>query len=131
MSRYVTIPLNSIPTAFKRADFTPKEMADILTGLIYLWKYNYLYEEITVEFILTELDLEPLAAQILILEIGAYLTEIGNCVRMYVTQGRLVSWSVQHYIIILEIEDEIIQPLSPCTSIDGCSGNVGGLSHLV
>lgn len=106
-------------------------MADILTGLIYLWKYNYLYEEITSEFILTELDLEPLAAQILLLEIGSYLNEVGNCIRQYVTQGRLISWNVQHYIILLEIENEIIQPLGPCTTVDGYSGDAGGLSHLV
>lgn len=131
MSRFVTIPLGKIPAAFERAGFTEKETIDIVTGLVYLWKYNYLYEEITDEFILTELDLEPLAARVFLLEAGGYLNQVGEYVRHYVGQGRIMSWNVRPFLIRLELENEHIHPLSQSTSIDGCAGDDGSLPRLV
>lgn len=131
MSRYVTIPLGKIPAAFERAGFTQQETADIVTGLVYLWKYNYLYEEITDEFILTELDLEPLAARIFLLEAGGYLNEVASYVRHYVSEARVMSWNVRPFLIRLELEDEHVYPLSASTTIDGCSGDDRGVSLTV
>lgn len=118
MNRILTIPLNGIPIHFDRLGFTPEDRNNILFGLVHLWKLNDQNPELTVEFVFSEFDLEPLAAQMLLLSVGTYLTEIGGYVRSYALQGALVSWSVYSHCIMLEIDDEIFNPLGSCTPAD-------------
>ena len=109
---------------FKRLDFSQDEMVTILFALIQLWKLNDFHSDVTVEYILTELDLEPLMAQMLILEAGCYMTELGNIVRAFALAGRLIRWDVTPYVILLEIENdtEILHSYSENPAADGCPG---------
>lgn len=108
----MSLPIYDIPKHFKELDFTTKEMMDILFGLIYIWRHSELVEDITNEFIFSELDLDPLIAQVLILSIGPKLTAIGNAIRDLALTGRLVTWKVTPYLILLELEHEDLYPLS-------------------
>ena len=125
MSKIVTVPLGKLPMIFNRTGFNQDEMVSILFALIQLWKLNDFHSDMTVEYILTELDLEPLAAQMLILEAGCYMTEVGNIVRAFALEGRLIRWNVTPYVILLEIEHdtEILHSYSENSGVDGCQGN--------
>lgn len=131
MSRMMSVPLQDIPKHFKALDFTTKEMLDILFGLVYVWRHSELIEDITNEYIFSELDLDPLAAQMLILNIGPKLSAIGTCIRDYSLAGRLISWKVKPYLILLELEHEDLYPLSSRATTDRSTRNARGLSYFV
>lgn len=120
----MTVPLGKLPAIFTRTGFSQDERVSILFALIQLWKLNDFHSDITVEYILTELDLEPLAAQMLILEAGCYMTELGNIVRGFAVAGQLIRWDVTPYVILLELEDdsEMFHPHGEDSTADGCPG---------
>lgn len=124
MSRIVTIPLGKLPKSFLRMDIDQNQMIAILSGLLWVWKLNDFHTDLTIEYIFTELDLDPLVAQMLILEAGPYMTELGNIVRAYALSGRLIRWNVNAYVILLELDDDCkdAHPHSEGTAADGCPG---------
>lgn len=125
MSQIVSLPLGKIPAIFKRLGFSQDEMVCVLFGLIQVWRHNDHYTDMTVEYVFTEMDLDPLVGQILILEAGCYMTELGNIVRTYALSGRLIRWNVLGYLILLEIEtdEQILQSYGECSASDGCHGD--------
>lgn len=106
MSRLATIPLGKLPGIFNRLDFGPDEFVTVMFSLIQVWKANDYRGDLTIEYIFSELDLDPLVAQVLYLEASQAMTEIGNLVRSFVVSGRLIRWEVLPYVILLELEDE-------------------------
>jgi len=123
MSRMVSIPLGKLPEIFKRLEFGPDEFVTVLFSLIQVWKANDYRGDLTIEYIFSELDLDPLIAQMLYLEASAAMTEIGNQVRAYVVAGRLIRWDVMPYVILLEIEDEqVLFAHGAGASGNGCPG---------
>lgn len=127
MSRIVTIPLGRLPAIFKRLAFGPDESVSILTSLIRVWRANDYRVDLTIEFIFSEMDLDPLAAQMLHLEAGNYMTDIGRQIRALVVAGRLIRWDVSPYVILLEIEDDnqVYEPFDNGSPFDGRGGNTG------
>jgi hypothetical protein len=105
-------------------DIDQNQMVAILSGLLWVWKLNEFHADLTIEYIFTELDLDPLAAQMLILEAGPYMTELGNVVRAYALSGRLIRWNVTPYVILLELDDDSkdVYPHSEGAAADGCPG---------
>lgn len=129
MSRIVTIPLGKLPGIFRRLDFGPDDIVTILFSLIRVWKANDYRGDLTIEYIFSEMDLDPLAAQMLYLEAGNYMTEIGRQIRAFVVAGRLIKWDVSPYVILLEIEDanQVYEPFDNDSAYDGYRGNVGSV----
>jgi hypothetical protein len=127
MSRFVTIPLGKLPTIFKRIGFSSNETIAALIGFIHLWRANHHYDALTIEFLLPELGLDPLAEQMLLMEGGYYLTELGNYIKQYAAGGQLIRWDVLPYVILLEIEDdrEVFNTHGESASADGCPGTGG------
>lgn len=105
-------------------DIDQQQMIAILSGLLWVWKLNEFHADLTIEYIFTELDLDPLVAQMLILEAGPYMTELGNIVRAYALSGRLIRWNVNAYVILLELDDDSkdVYPHSEGAAADGCPG---------
>jgi hypothetical protein len=71
-------------------------------------------EDIISEFIRTEMDLDPLQAQIFILEALPTLLDIGTQFRRLALTGHLLRYDVFGYTILLEVDDDYsnLQPLS-------------------
>lgn len=125
--------MGAIPSIFYNHGYTEHEMLNIVFGMIEAWKMPGMPVTVTVEDVLSEMDLEPLTATMLIMQVGDLLTEVVNHVRAYADSMELISWKVLPYAILLEIVDgpEIFQSQCVDTSAHGCTGDAGGLSELV
>jgi len=116
MSRARSIPLGVLPTIFKKFGYLDGEVTTLLTILLMMCRTNeetYL-EDIISEFIRTEMDLDPLQAQIFILEALPTLLDIGTQFRRLALTGHLLRYDVFGYTILLEVDDDYsnLQPLS-------------------
>lgn len=133
LTHFKTIPLGAIPSIFYNHGFTENEMLNILFGLIEAWKMPGMPLEVTVEDVLSEMDLEPYATQVLIMQAGHLLTDVIHHVRSYSDVMQLVSWQVLPHSILLEIlnDPEVLQPLSVGTAADGCPGDARSLFESV
>jgi hypothetical protein len=116
MSRARSIPLGVLPTIFKKFGYLDGEVTTLMTILLMMCRTNeetYL-EDIISEFIRTEMDLDPLQAQIFILEALPTLLDIGTQFRRLALTGHLLRYDVFGYTILLEVDDDYsnLQPLS-------------------
>lgn len=133
MSHYKMIPMGAIPSVFYNHGYTEHEMLNIVFGMIEVWKMPGMPTSVTVEDVLSEMDLEPLTATMLIMQAGGLLTEVINHVRAYADSMELISWKVLPYAILLEIVDdpEMFQSHGGDSAADGHPANAGGLFELV
>jgi hypothetical protein len=108
MSKILSIPLGVLPMVFKKIGFTPGEMTTLIGMLLMLCRHNEHrhLEELLSEFIRTEMDLDPLHAQIFILESLPCLLDIGKSFREVCLTGSLIRYNVIGYSILLEVDND-------------------------
>lgn len=108
MSKTFGLALGCIPIAFGNCGFHTNEITNLVTLLMGVCRFN---EEpyipgVIAEFIRTEMDLDPLHAQILILDALGELVEIGMQFRRVAATGFLQRYVVHPHIILLEVDDD-------------------------
>jgi hypothetical protein len=108
MSKILGLALGCIPIAFGERGFHPNETTNLLTLLMGLCRYNeveYL-PSVIAEFIRTEMDLDPLHSQILILDALPTLVDVGTQFRRMAATGCLQRYVVHQHIILMEVDDD-------------------------
>lgn len=108
MSKTFGLALGCIPIAFGSRGFHSNETTNLITLLMGVCRYNeeqYIPGVIS-EFIRTEMDLDPLHAQILILDALPALVDVGMQFRRVAATGCLQRYVVHPHIILLEVDDD-------------------------
>jgi hypothetical protein len=108
MSKILGIPLGCIPIAFGERGFHPAEITNLITLLMGVCRYNEVeyIPSVIAEYIRTEMDLDPLHAQILILDALPMLLDVGTQFRRMAATGCLQRYVVHSHIILLEVDDD-------------------------
>lgn len=108
MSKTFGLALGCIPTAFGSRGFHTNETTNLITLIMGVCKYSeppYI-PGVIAEFIRTEMDLDPLHAQILILDALGELVEVAMQFRRVSATGFLQRYVVHPHIILLEVDDD-------------------------
>jgi len=108
MSKTYGLALGCIPIAFGSRGFHPNETCNLVTLIMGVCRYNeepYIPGMIA-EFIRTEMDLDPLHAQILILDALETLVDVGMQFRRVAATGYLQRYVVHPHTILLEVDDD-------------------------
>lgn len=106
----VTLPYLTLRAHFKLYGFTDDEITSVMTTLIMLWRVNELVEDITKEYIFTELDLDELTAQMFWNAACLDLLSLANSIRNLAVRGQLIRWVIYPYTILLELDSEANYP---------------------
>jgi len=109
-NKTVTLPYLTLRAQFKLFGFTDDEITSVMTTLVMLWRANELYEDITKEYVFTELDLDELSAQMLWNAVSLDMLAIAGSIRTLAGRGQLIRWVVYPYTILLEISHEANYP---------------------
>lgn len=105
MSKIKSIPLGSLPQIFDKCGFSEEEMCATLSMMLAYWARNDDASDITAEYIISEMDMEPFCVQTMISEGLHQLVEIARLVREQFLTGKLIRWSVFSYTILLELDE--------------------------
>lgn len=104
MTSIQSIPLGEIPDRFEQVGLTTDCMVEYLTTLIKLWVNTDTPYEITCDFIHNEMDMDEEAGMFLVYAMDALMRVAGD-VRIVSLTGRLESFKVTVYVILLTLTD--------------------------
>ena len=106
MPAVYSMQLHGLPQDFESfCGYSPDETNTILSALMQIWRSNDFIYDVTAEFIRSELELDSVTAEMLIVKVGATLETLGNEVREFAKSGRLSRWMVRDNCILLELDD--------------------------
>lgn len=100
-----SIPLGEIPDRFEQVGLTRDCMVEYLTTLIGLWVNTDDHYNMTCDFIHNEMDMDEEAGMFLVYTIDA-LMRVASDVRAVSLTGRLESFKVTAYVILLTLTDQ-------------------------
>lgn len=110
MSRIVSIPLpNELWDSFYKYGFNYYDVVPFMDILVSLWRSNEDLYGVTTTFIKEGIGLEPLEAQLMIMDGVQHWYSVAEQIRREALAGTLIRWTVMPHVILLELEDE--QPI--------------------
>lgn len=108
--KVITLPFVQARQHFHTYGFSDDEIVAIMTTLIMIWRSSELIEDITKEYIFTELDLDELTAQAFWSMAGNEILAMANTVRNLAVRSQLIRWVVHPYTLLLEVDHETNYP---------------------
>lgn len=108
--KVITLPFIQVRQHFQTYGFTNDEITSIMTTLVMIWRSNELVEDITREYVFTELDLDELTAQALWSAVSIELVGLANTIRTLAVCGQLIRWVVHPFTLLLEVQNEANYP---------------------
>lgn len=106
MPAVYSMQLHGLPETFQEfCGYSYDETHAILSQLVVLWRSNDYIYDVTVEFIRSEMELDSVTAEMLIVQASESLEAIGNEIREFAKSGRLYRWMIRDHCILLELDD--------------------------